>query len=836
MAKRTPGTAATAGGDRGTATTVPESRIGCPPQIEETFVGGLPATSVPLGEVVTSATEATAQEELTSPLSWPFLCPLCSAVRLTDPVYLHAPTADIMPPSSAPTEAADEGLYCLACRCCAEHWLAAVRAVGEDKAAGLDTVRETSGSPTTPLATSRGSGSASSRATVHACPLCGITCDATLSSTFNPVSGVARVLDTGVVRNSYTGSRRLPSPTTSGSTRVPLSAPAASASPMCSVCDEAKATCACIQCDFGMCDACHTATHTKGGFRQHEVVTVEQASQRCHLKCPRHAGMALDLFCDTCSTCVCVTCCFGGAHRGHEVFPLADVAARTAETLTQLSAELATLQGDAGATRTELTSLWPAYESRVVRVRTEIQQCFASLRQILQDREDGLLDRLKEVSAEVRSRTTDLTTAMDATSSLLSGTGESLRRLPESVSAATLMRIFDTVQQQQEWVSRVSARVIEEAAAAVEGWNYHVRDEGEHGCGMVSFVLLNSDTANDEGLRQYKEVLADLGRLDASADLKLPFAERESSVFLETAIGYGDREEGNVNDHRWGGIAQDCPVSPKDCPTKKISADLFDVKDAGLGSRAIVEESEETLLVRPSHIAAVAVPLSPQAELLKSKEVTVGNGDLEGSASWQRSRSNSTKQSMSRPPQVSPGHVHNPFAHRPLQMYGLNLEPPMRETSSATTPSAPVLASAEAVGLNGLASMWSNVRHELREVSDRGNLAGDPGAPQRSRLVCAAGAPRCVRDTLPFCVSLPPRRAESRGCRDEDGRSTRDDDAQPPWRALKLHLSASAPDRVRSATTSLPRHGSTARSSSLSAPKQGQGVPQRWTTGLQLEL
>ncbi|KAG5488552.1 hypothetical protein JIQ42_00159 [Leishmania sp. Namibia] len=799
------------------------------------------------------STKTSPEEASGAPLSWPFLCPLCSAVELVDPVDLHAPVRDTVSPCSLHSEPVDEAFHCLACRVCVEHWFSAARAVQENKVEATDGAGGTSGTAAA-VTYSPSSAAASSCVPLLACPLCSAACDAAILSRLDSV-GSAAALDAHVVRNICTGSQYPLRNTKIGDTVGSPSAPTASASSFCSVCEEERATCACVQCDFGMCDACHKVTHTKGGFRQHEVVGLEQARRRGHLRCTEHAGMALDLFCDTCSTCVCVTCCFGGAHRGHDVSPLADVVARTAAALTQRATELTALQRDADATHTRFAALWPAYETKVDNVRSEIQQCFASLRQVLQEREDALLTQLNEVSAEVGSRSSELRNAMNAVSHLLGGSGECMRRLPGSVSPATLMRVFKTVQRQQEWVSRVSARVLEEATAFAEGWSYNMGSDGANGCRMASFVLLNATTPNDDGLRQYERVLSDLGRLDASADVQLRVAERPSMTSFETVEGRGDRVEEKDEPPRWGGIADDFTVSSNDL-RNGTPVDCGREGYSNSGVVAIVEEGKEEELARLSHIVTATPPLPLPAASSKSREVSVASRDVELCAPRQRSMSASTVPSQFRPPPVSSVTAVQQSTYGSLRTYELNVGFSGKGTGAVTSSSAAATNAAGTARLRGATSRWSDWKQERQEVvGDRGNFVAELGLVGCRTVECT-GEARGVRETMPFCVSLSPRRIESYDRTDENGRSTRQEDGQMPWRAFKLQRHSSVTGDIRSSVTSLPRHGSSSRlqyftelelrkpdeialaahDSSVSAAKLDRAESQRRTTGLQLEF
>ncbi|GET93221.1 hypothetical protein, conserved [Leishmania tarentolae] len=853
MAKRTVSKAAVGGDQSGATTVCDASIVTSTGGEEEDSSQSFRATAVTLCKEATS-TEAGSKEAPGAPLLWPFLCPLCNAVELVDPVDLHEPVKGALSSSALDSKTAGEAVHCLACRACAAQWVSAVGAVSGDKAATTDHNDGPSGSAVV-TACSPPVASMSDCATLLACPLCNTMCDAANLLSVDSIGGVARVQDVSMVRNSYTGSQPLSCTTKTSSTLgLPPTTLAALPSPLCSICEEAKVMRFCVQCDFGMCDTCHRATHAKGGFRQHEVLSLEQAHRRGHQRCKLHAGMVLDLFCSSCSTCVCVTCCFGGAHRGHEVFPLADVAARATAALTEHSTDLAALQRDADATGMQFSSLWPAYETKVDDVRKEIQQCFSSLRQVLQEREDALLARLEEASAVVGRRSLELRSAMEALSSLLRSTSERLQSLPGLVSPATLMRIFDTVQEQQQWVSRLSTRVIEEATAVAEGWSYHMCSDGANGCRMASFVLLNSDTPNADSLRQYKSVLADLGRLDAKEHVQLSLPVQVGAASVETAGRHGNGEEMSSAHPLWGCTTEDYIESGGNL-RKGAPDNLCDDGNANDGAVTNAEEAEETLLVRPSHIEAAARSLPGSTAVSKLGEVSVASRGIGGCESRQRSMSGSTLQSQPRRPQLFSFGAPSRSTHGPLPTYELNVDSSVKGIGAETV-SATDGTSAFGTGrLDGAVSKRGDAKQDLWELGGRDSFAAEVGTLGYHKPGCATAA-RGVRDTMPFRVSLPPRRFESHDRTDDDDSSVRETDDQMPWRALKLHLNSSVQDGVRSTATSLSRHGSTARlqclteldlrkpnelanevlRSSLSAPRQGRAESQRRTTGLQLEL
>lgn len=727
-------------------------------------------------------------------MTWPFMCPLCCAGELAEPVELHAPEAPATTPASG-------FRHCLACRACAEHFFAAARVVpnglsggshGGDAGEGCD-----------------GAGQC------LACPLCAasLAVDAASSTpATRPV--LTSLLETLVVRNAYTGTQP-PTPSSTASTSAPPSAPAC----RCAVCEESVATSVCLQCDFGLCDACRRATHTRGGFKQHEVVTLEQARRRDHRKCSTHAGMALDLFCETCASCVCVTCCFGGAHRGHEVFPLAEVAARRAAALAERSTELESLERAAEAARVQLTSLAPAYEATVRGVRDDIQRCFADLRTLLQQREEDLLTQLHNAASAVAERAALLTTAVSAAGALVRDTSARLREMPSRVSAATLLRIAAVVAQQQEWVARTSTLVVDAATAAADSWTYQMGSDGANGCRMATFVLLNAETPNAEGLRQYRRVLADLGRLDLVTDLHMPLAGRPSTA-SQSSVDSGNNN-GDVLEAE--DAAPDWDDTPADSAGHDPTSAMAQGTATGACSPATDLVEEEMILVRHSHVDSTAPP-SP----------TRCAPHLCGTSA--------TSQAA---PSASPRLAECERLSPPLG--GVSRSNSLRGTSRACEPHAG-LGIVETASLSVAATPGTGYWGP-GTVASRWRAAHDEsGGLGVGRGLMAA---RLARDTMPFRVSLPPRRAGS-----EDGDYC---EALLPWRAPKLrHGSSAQESRAEYPTASLPRRASVTRlahpTAELDLRKPGAsagaglGVPgvaagrltragsQRRTTGLHLEL
>lgn len=418
------------------------------------------------------------------------LCPICCSPIVTDPVLLHTE------PSLGTSAIAGR---CIACLSCAKRWRCLVNA-GESR--------------------KDGGGAAARLHHTILCPLCSVEVH-TSTEALQPFIGKAPQ-DEGV-QNVGTASRG------AAGTRDSFQC--------CGVCEAQHPTCACLQCQFGLCDECRRTTHMKGRFREHEVVAVEQARRREQRYCPGHRGQLMDLYCQTCTSCVCVMCCFGGVHSGHAVVPLTEAAAEVGASLSRYASELQSWEKSASALQLELASLWPPYNKKVQEVRADIQHCFAALRQTLQDREDSLLACLDKASTAMQRKSRKLIANNEALMELLQCTTQHIGALHDAVDPPTLMNIADAVHRQRDWVSHLAATEMRCSTNAVEGWREGLERDNEaapntSGCRIAAFHLLGPHAPNDVGVFQYSQVLADLGMLRASEDIEL--LSHDSSVLSKS--------------------------------------------------------------------------------------------------------------------------------------------------------------------------------------------------------------------------------------------------------------------------------------------------------------
>lgn len=743
---------------------------------------------------------------------WSFLCPFCSSAKLADPVELHAP---------AKGECEPEACHCLACRICAERWYAAMRVLSE----------------TTSFVPSSSPSAVS--APCLTCPLCDraivTVSTATDSGVFASPCGDTRCKDgcallrqPELVRNCYTGLLPLANCGIHTAGRKEDAAVAKDAQfttntaavLYCGVCEEQKATCMCVQCDFGLCDECRAATHSKGKFRLHEVVGLDQARRRDHLKCPEHAGMSLDLYCETCATCVCVTCCFGGAHRGHEVFPLADVTQRTADGLKNAAQELSAPREKSAAALTDLAALSPQYDTKIHAVEVDIQRCFASLRRTLQEREDALLTCLHHTAAEVKQRSTTLQEATGALAMLLTEAMARLSSFYETVSPATLMRVAPRVQEQQVWTLHAASRLAEEAAAAVDGWKDQLGDEHVNGCRMVCFDMLNAQTPNVKGILQYQQVLGDLGRLEVSDKLQPPTTRKsgEDSELTQVddtngeLVPFADNNRAEEDEvAKDGEDEEQRPQSP--AAEKSVAGPIVEVQPES--PRALQSRREESVRytsVSSFNKSAPAKISKAQDSAVVRRVTDVLDDDVP------RLRLSHVSETAAVPPsapETSLASCSTEEMHLTSGTIGgvNNSRVAALRSATSTRPSLPrsLVIGNTREEASFVLSATSRTTSQIRAALDALERKEAELAPFSSSSSCAShlyttgglrlrsdDAVNMARDTVPFRVSLPPKRMPSLDSGD-DALTSASASASQPWRALKRRRTSLMRDTASSA-------------------------------------
>lgn len=290
----------------------------------------------------------------------------------------------------------------------------------------------------------------------------------------------------------------------------------------CGVCEKNPAAVMCLQCTFALCAECQGLIHSKGRFREHEVIPVENARHRVPFHCELHTTQSLDLFCQSCQMGVCVTCCFGGDHRGHEVIPLSDTAT---DARTRMSTMASTFEETSTASKDiaeRLATLIPMTEVRVNNLRAEVQQTFAALRQTLEERETVLLGQLSAMEGEMKSSVLNGERRSGAMSEILARCSYQLRGLITTLNPLTLMRVISRVDACREALLQMSQAQI----AAADRHEAELRGRIHNG-GLATFKIFATDATNGTASSEHcQQLLRRLGHV-------LPVAAEDAAQFVE---------------------------------------------------------------------------------------------------------------------------------------------------------------------------------------------------------------------------------------------------------------------------------------------------------------
>ncbi|KAM4698676.1 uncharacterized protein WCC33_014199 [Rhinophrynus dorsalis] len=103
----------------------------------------------------------------------------------------------------------------------------------------------------------------------------------------------------------------------------------------CTYCDsQTPAVKTCLQCEASLCD-----THLKKHSKSVEHVLIEPTTSLENRKCPIHKEL-LKYYCSEDGSCICVSCCLVGEHRGHQVELLNEASEKKKETLRDVLEKL----------------------------------------------------------------------------------------------------------------------------------------------------------------------------------------------------------------------------------------------------------------------------------------------------------------------------------------------------------------------------------------------------------------------------------------------------------------------------------------------------------------
>ncbi|XP_073463119.1 E3 ubiquitin/ISG15 ligase TRIM25-like [Aquarana catesbeiana] len=160
----------------------------------------------------------------------------------------------------------------------------------------------------------------------------------------------------------------------------------------CTYCDSpVPALKTCLLCEASLC-----GKHLKKHSKSPEHVLVDPTTSLEDRKCPNHKKI-LEYYCTEDSTCICVTCCLVGEHRGHKVEPTDDASEKKKKKLRTVLKELTSKREQA---EREVQTL-QRHNKKVQRKLTSETERIATLLRDLRKQMDDLEKRvLSEISRQ----------------------------------------------------------------------------------------------------------------------------------------------------------------------------------------------------------------------------------------------------------------------------------------------------------------------------------------------------------------------------------------------------------------------------------------------------
>ncbi|XP_075702016.1 E3 ubiquitin/ISG15 ligase TRIM25-like [Rhinoderma darwinii] len=157
----------------------------------------------------------------------------------------------------------------------------------------------------------------------------------------------------------------------------------------CTYCDSSvPAVKTCLQCEASLCDK-HLKKHSKSDGH----VLMEPTTSLENRKCSTHKKM-LEYYCTEDSTCICVTCCLAGKHKGHQVEPMNEVSEKKRTKLRNLLEKLTSKRGETEIQVQNLEGQKQDVKKKAVGESERVASLFRDVRKDLVDLEKKVLGEI----------------------------------------------------------------------------------------------------------------------------------------------------------------------------------------------------------------------------------------------------------------------------------------------------------------------------------------------------------------------------------------------------------------------------------------------------------
>ncbi|KAM4032754.1 E3 ubiquitin/ISG15 ligase TRIM25-like isoform 1-T3 [Anomaloglossus baeobatrachus] len=172
---------------------------------------------------------------------------------------------------------------------------------------------------------------------------------------------------------------------------------------LCTYCESSvSAVKTCLQCEASLCDK-HLKRHSKSD----DHVLVEPTTSLENRKCSTHKKM-LEYYCTEDSTCICVTCCLIGKHKGHQVEPIDEASEKKKMKLRNILENLTSKRVETEKQVQNLEVERQKVKKKVSRESEKVNSLFRDIGKLLIDLEHKVLGEISRQMDHVETSFSEL--------------------------------------------------------------------------------------------------------------------------------------------------------------------------------------------------------------------------------------------------------------------------------------------------------------------------------------------------------------------------------------------------------------------------------------------
>ncbi|XP_073516511.1 E3 ubiquitin/ISG15 ligase TRIM25-like [Phyllobates terribilis] len=158
----------------------------------------------------------------------------------------------------------------------------------------------------------------------------------------------------------------------------------------------------CLHCEASLCEE-HLMVHN----RSPEHVLSEPSNSLKSRKCSVHKKI-LEYYCTQDTSCICVTCCLAGEHKGHKVEQLTEASNKKKETLKLILTKMLAKRADIELRVQTLQERRREVRKRSIGVTETVSALFEDIRRQLEDLEKKVLSVVSQHEDQVSIAVSDL--------------------------------------------------------------------------------------------------------------------------------------------------------------------------------------------------------------------------------------------------------------------------------------------------------------------------------------------------------------------------------------------------------------------------------------------